>query len=53
MQQALGEIVATGSFTGLSEAAWAALRKQIEDLIGLDAYYRVEAETVEPDSRPG
>jgi hypothetical protein len=27
-----------------------ALRKEIEDLIGLDAYYRIEAETVEPDS---
>jgi hypothetical protein len=25
-----------------------ALRKEIEDLIGLDAYYRIEAETVEP-----
>ena len=30
-----------------------ALRKEIEDLIGLDAYYRIEAATVEPDSRPG
>ena len=27
-------------------------RKEIEDLIGLDAYYRIEAETVEPGSRP-
>jgi len=29
------------------------VRKEIEDLIGLDAYYRIEAETVEPASRPG
>jgi len=26
------------------------VRKEIEDLIGLDAYYRIEAETVEPGS---
>jgi hypothetical protein len=30
-----------------------ALRQEIEDLIGLDAYYRIEAETVEPGSQPG
>jgi hypothetical protein len=29
------------------------LRKEIENLIGLDAYYRIEAATVEPDSKPG
>jgi 2-methylisocitrate lyase-like PEP mutase family enzyme len=53
MQKAMAEIVATGSYTGISDADFTALRKQIEDLIGLDAYYRIEAETVEPDSRPG
>ena len=53
MQRALEEIVQTGSYTGLSEAAFTSLRKNIEDLIGLDAYYRIEAETVEPDSKPG
>jgi 2-methylisocitrate lyase-like PEP mutase family enzyme len=47
MQRALAEIVATGSFSGLSDGEFTALRKQIEDLIGLDAYYRIEAETVE------
>src|SRR5207248_9537293 len=31
-------------------ASSSALRQEIEDLIGLDAYYRVEAETVEPGS---
>src|SRR5713226_8647689 len=50
MKRALGEIMATGSYEGISEAEFTALRKEIEDLIGLDAYYRIEAETVEPSS---
>jgi 2-methylisocitrate lyase-like PEP mutase family enzyme len=50
---AMAEIVATGSYTGIDDAAFVALRKEIEDLIGLDAYYRIEAATVERDSRPG
>jgi len=53
MKRALGEIMATGSYAGLSEAEFVTLRKEIEDLIGLDAYYRIEAETVEPGSQPG
>lgn len=53
MQRALAEIMRTGSYSGLSEARFTALRKEIEDLLGLDAYYRIEAETVEPASRPG
>ena len=48
MKQALAEIVATGSYSGIGDAEFTALRKEIEDLIGLDAYYRIEAETVEP-----
>ena len=52
-EKALAEIVATGGYNGLSEAEFVAVRKKIEDLIGLDAYYRIEAETVEPASRPG
>lgn len=47
MKKALAEIVETGSYTGLDAAGFTALRKEIEDLIGLDAYYRIEAETVE------
>jgi methylisocitrate lyase len=50
MKQALAELVATGNYTGISDAGFTALRQEIEDLIGLDAYYRVEAETVEPGS---
>ena len=53
MKTALAEIVATGSYTGLDDAAFVGVRKEIEDLIGLDAYYRIEAATVEPDSKPG
>jgi len=53
IQRALGELMQTGSFTGFDDAAFTRLRKDIEDLIGLDAYYRIEAETVEPESRPG
>jgi len=48
MKGALAEIVATGSYSGIGDAEFTALRKEIEDLIGLDAYYRIEAETVEP-----
>jgi hypothetical protein len=50
MKRALAELLATGSYTDVSDAEFTALRKEIEDLIGLDAYYRVEAETVEPGS---
>ena len=45
MKQALAELLATGTYTGVSDAEFTALRKEIEDLIGLDASYRVEAET--------
>jgi len=53
MKRALGEIMATGSYEGISDAEFVGLRKEIEDLIGLDAYYRIEAQTVEPGSQPG
>lgn len=52
-KRALAEIVATGSYTGIGDADFTVLRKEIEDLIGLEAYYRIESETVEPDSKPG
>jgi hypothetical protein len=53
MKRALREVIETGSYTGLSDSDFVVLRQEIEDLIGLDAYYRIEAETVEPDSKPG
>jgi hypothetical protein len=52
MKKAVAELVANGSYTGLSDDEFVAVRQEIEDLIGLDAYYRIEAETVEPGSLP-
>jgi hypothetical protein len=53
MKRALREIIETGSYSGLSDGEFVALRQEIEDLIGLDAYYRIEAETVEPAGLSG
>jgi 2-methylisocitrate lyase-like PEP mutase family enzyme len=44
---ALAEMQRSGSYTGIGDNQFAAVRQEIEDLIGLDDYYRVEAETVE------
>ena len=52
VKRAIAELVSTGNYTGLSDAEFVTVRKEIEDLIGLDAYYRIEAETVEPGSCP-
>lgn len=50
-RRALQELRETGSFTGLTEAGMVQARKAIEDLVGLEAHYAIEAETVE--ARPG
>jgi 2-methylisocitrate lyase-like PEP mutase family enzyme len=47
VKQALAEMQQTGAYTGIGDNQFTAVRKEIEDLIGLDDYYRVEAETVE------
>ena len=47
MRQALVELKKTGDYTGISEQDYITARKQIEDLIGLEEYYRIERETVE------
>jgi 2-methylisocitrate lyase-like PEP mutase family enzyme len=47
MKAALREMLQTGRYTGIGDNQFTALRKDIEDLIGLDTYYEVEAETVE------
>jgi methylisocitrate lyase len=47
MRRALDEMQRTGQFTGIDDSGFTRVRKEIEDLIGLDDYYRVEAETVE------
>ncbi|MBV9860419.1 MAG: isocitrate lyase/PEP mutase family protein [Alphaproteobacteria bacterium] len=50
IKQAFAEMMGTGSYTGISDAQFTAIRKEIEDLIGLESFYRVEAETVEKGS---
>jgi 2-methylisocitrate lyase-like PEP mutase family enzyme len=47
MREALAEMLQTGRYTGIGDNQFTALRKEIEDMIGLDSYYEVEAETVE------
>lgn len=47
MKEALGEMQRTGSYTGVGDNQFTAVRQEIEDLIGLDDYYEVEAATVE------
>ncbi|MCZ6872791.1 MAG: isocitrate lyase/PEP mutase family protein [bacterium] len=44
---ALKEMNDTGVCSGLSQAEAIDIRQQIEDIIGLDAYYAIEEETVE------
>ncbi len=46
-REMLAELRRTGDVTGLSPADFTRARQQIEDIIGLDGYYRIEAETVE------
>jgi len=47
MKEALVEMLRTGQYTGIGDNQFTALRQEIEDMIGLDSYYEVEAETVE------
>lgn len=47
MRKALSELRKTGDYTGISEKEFVTARKQVEDLIGLEDYYRIERETVE------
>lgn len=44
---ALSEIKETGSYTGMTAQQMTETRQQIEDLIGLEDYYRIEEQTVE------
>lgn len=47
MQRAVAEVLATGRYTAITDEEFRALRKTIEDLIGLDEHYAIEAATVE------
>jgi methylisocitrate lyase len=47
MRKALLELRKTGDYTGIKSKDYITARKQIEDLIGLEDYYKIEEETVE------
>ena len=43
----LKELRETGNYKGMTEAEYVAARQEVEDLINLDEYYAIEAQTVE------
>lgn len=43
----LQELRATGAFVGMAESDFRTARKAVEDLIGLEEFYQIEADTVE------
>lgn len=47
MKKALEELKRTGDYSGMTHDEWIAARKAVEDIIGLEDYYRIERETVE------
>lgn len=47
IKKMLTELRATGTYTGMTEAEFVKIRQDIEDTIGLEEYYAIEAETVE------
>jgi methylisocitrate lyase len=47
MKKALQELKRTGDYTGMTQDEWIAARKQVEDIIGLEEYYKIEQATVE------
>jgi hypothetical protein len=49
---AYAEIKRTGGYTGLSTKECVAARQEIENLVGLDAFYEIEEQTVEKKKLP-
>ncbi len=47
MRQALLELKKTGDYTGITQKDYVIARKGVEDLIGLENYYKIERDTVE------
>lgn len=47
MRRALAELKRTGDYTGMTNAEFVTARKAVEDIIGLEDYYRIERDTVE------
>jgi methylisocitrate lyase len=52
LKRALQELRETGRYEGMTEAEYVASRQEIEDLIGLDEHYEIEAQTVERHPDP-
>jgi 2-methylisocitrate lyase-like PEP mutase family enzyme len=50
-KQAYSELAGTGAYQGMSAAEFVAARKEIEDLVGLEEFYRIEEATVEKRRR--
>lgn len=48
----LSELRETGQFSGMTDHEWVASRQHVEDLIGLNEYYEIEAQTVETRKMP-
>jgi methylisocitrate lyase len=51
--EAFVELKQTGDYGGLTKEAFVAARKGVEDLIGLEEYYRIERATVEKSRKRG
>jgi hypothetical protein len=47
MSRAYAELVKSGEYTGMTEQDFVAARKGVEDIVGLEGFYRIEEETVE------
>ena len=47
LKKALSELRTTGDYKGMTNAEYVASRQEVEDLIDLNEYYEIEAQTVE------
>ena len=47
IKKALEELKRTGDYTGMTPGEWTVARKGVEDIIGLEEYYKIERDTVE------
>ena len=50
-KQAYSELARTGTYAGMSAREFVTVRKEIEDLVGLEEFYRIEEATVEKRRR--
>ena len=47
VKQVLKELRETGDYKGMTQTEWVASRQEVEDLISLNEFYEIEAQTVE------